>query len=258
MTVDDRETVVLSALEFDVLWETAAFRWCHPALRVPSPGRTHTERAELVRQAWESLQERGLALGREPAPGLLRRLRVLAAPERAVDCWVFAERAVTGLAAAAGGEAVLGVLDNGEVWLIPARASSLVESAVSVVGDRPAGRGRSVSVPFDVLAAADRAARGDPDRLITRLERRGVVLTQAQILAGMMRGMYQRGQFGVQRRGSAQSLHRGAELVSFHDTPRGRYLYLIRASTDGRRWATVTPADNRQLVASVAELLDPS
>jgi hypothetical protein len=44
-------------------------------------------------------------------------------------------------------------------------------------------------------------------------------------------------------------------VVAFHDTQRGRYLYLTQPSADGRVWATVTPADNRAVAAAVWELL---
>jgi hypothetical protein len=45
-------------------------------------------------------------------------------------------------------------------------------------------------------------------------------------------------------------------VVAFHDTERGRYLYLTLPSADGRLWATVTPADNRTVATAVWELLD--
>ncbi len=48
-----RGTVVLSTLEFDVLWERERLPRKHEALGVPSPGKTHTERATLVADAIE-------------------------------------------------------------------------------------------------------------------------------------------------------------------------------------------------------------
>ena len=54
---------MLSTLEFDVVWEAARLTRRNVALDVPSPGITHAERAEFVRNAWTSLEGRGLARG---------------------------------------------------------------------------------------------------------------------------------------------------------------------------------------------------
>lgn len=248
-------SVVLSALEFDVVWESQRFPHRHVVLDVPSPGVTRNQRAELVAAAWAGLAERGLAdRGRADAE-LIDRLAVLAYPERSVDGWIFTDRQIRGLAAQAGRDALLGVVDRGEVWLIPARDSSFVEAAVSMAGECPAGRGRSTSVPLDVLRAADQAAEGDPRSLVVELTELDVPLGKAQTLARMFDGMVTRGQFGAQC-GSGSRSRRAGRVVAFHDTERGRYLYLTRPSADGQVWATVTPADNRAVAAAVWELLD--
>ncbi|MQA12587.1 MAG: ESX secretion-associated protein EspG [Pseudonocardiaceae bacterium] len=248
--------MVLSALEFDVLWESEGLPSRHVALDVPSQGITHTERAKFVAQAWESLAERGLLRRGRVLPELADRLSVLARPKISIDTWVWVDREIKALAAATGSEAELGVVDGDEVWLIPAREGSLAEAAVSVAGELSAGVGRSVSLPLDVLREADAAAGGDPHRLVTELEGRGLPLTDAQELAGMLAGTETRGQFGVERAARDQGVHRANRVVAFHDTDAGRYLYLVRRNESGRQWATVTPADNRLLASRVWELLD--
>ena len=255
-------TVVLSALEFDVLWEAQRFPRRHVALDVPSPGVTLRQRADLVATAWAGLAERGLAhvgtgdRGRAE-PELADRLSLLAHPERSVDGWIWTDREIRCLAVQSGRQAMLGVVDRDEVWLIPARDSSFVEAAVSTAGQCPAGWGRSISVPQDTLRAADEAACGDPKALIVQLEERDVPLGQAQVLAAMFTGIVGRGQFGAERAGAAGRVPRRADrVVAFHDTDRGRYLYVTRRSADSRLWATVTPADNRGIASSVWELLD--
>jgi hypothetical protein len=253
-------SVVLTALEFDVVWESERFPARHVALDVPSPGVTRNERAELVAKAWAGLAERGLA-GRGRADSeLTDRLALLAYPERSVDGWIWADRQISGLAALSGRDALLGVVDRGEVWLIPARDSSFVEAAVSMAGECPAGRGRSVSVPLDVLRGADADANGDPKAMVVELNERDMPIGKAQILAGMFTGMVGRGQFGAQRtvsgRHAQRETRRAERVVAFHDTRLGRYLYLTRPSADGRTWATVTPADNRAVAAAVWELLN--
>ncbi|HEX3789218.1 MAG TPA: ESX secretion-associated protein EspG [Pseudonocardiaceae bacterium] len=249
-------SVVLSTLEFDVLWADQRFARRHVALDVPSPGVTTTERAKLVRAAWDGLEARGLAARGRAVPELADRLALLANPERSVDTWVWTDRVIRGLAVAAGRDAQLGVIDREEVWLIPARDTSFVEAAVSVAGEAPSGWGRSVSLPLDTLRAADERSAGDPKKLILQLERRGLALPEAQVLAAMLDGMTLRGQFGVELATRDGRLRRAEQVIAFHDTPRGRYLYLTRRSPDGQTWATVTPADNVRLAQCVWELLE--
>lgn len=255
MDAPDR-TVVLSAVEFDVLWETEKLPPRHPALGVPSPGATHRERAELVEAAWESLRRRGFARGRRAAGELVDMLNLLARPQLGIDVWVWAEREIKGLAVIAGGAALLCVVDNGQVWLIPAHPGSLPESAVSVAGELGPGIGRSVSLPHAVLCAADVDAKGDPRALVTALEDRDIPLWQAQELAGMFVGQTARGQFGAQRLGRDGVPRRAARVVAFFDTDAGRYLFQLGSGAEGRDWGTVTPADNRLLAQRVRELLD--
>ncbi len=249
-------SVVLSALEFDVVWESLRLPARHVVLDVPSPGVTRNQRAGLVATAWAGLAERGLAENGRVHAELADRLAVLAYPERSVDAWIWTDREIRGLAAQVGREAMLAVVDRGEVWLIPARDSSLAEAAVSMAGECPPGRGRSTSVPLDALRAADRAAGGDPQSLVVELTELDVPLGKAQIMARMFAGLVGRGQFGAQRTDARRGTHRAERVVAFHDTGTGRYLYLTRPSPDGRVWATVTPADNRALAAAVWELLD--
>ena len=249
-------SVVLSALEFDVLWSSERLPRRHVALDVPSPGKTENERTELVGKAWDSLRERGLVGGRRATVEIADALALLANPTRSVDAWMWTDRQISALAVVSGSQAVLGVVDGEEVWLIPARDSSLAEAAVSVAGQTPPGRGQSVSVPSEILRVADEEAGGDPARLIICLESRGIALEQAQLLAGMLSGMTMRGQFGVERRERTGRMRRASRIVAFHDTANGRYVYVNRPSTDGRLWSTITPADNNRLVTCVLELFD--
>lgn len=249
-------TVKLSALEFDVLWERERLPRKHEALGVPSPGKTHTERAQLVREAFAGLEARGLADGERADGELLDRLNLLARPQVCVDSWVWTDREIRALTALTGNQALLAVVDAGEVWLIPARDTAIAESAVSICGESPAGPGMSVSVPTDLLTDADAEARGDSRELAVALVRRGIANSDAKTLAGMVTGMGLRGQFGASRLHRDGRLVRAGRVVAFHDTPQGRYAYLAKPNNDGRSWSTVTPADNRRLAMLVRELLD--
>ncbi|KAA9161075.1 ESX secretion-associated protein EspG [Amycolatopsis acidicola] len=249
-------TTKLSTLEFDVLWESAKLPPPHPALRVLSPGRTHTERRELVGKAWKSLGARGLARGDRASGELVDQLNLLANPKVSIDVWVWSDREIKGLAVSTGSQALLGVVDRGEVWLIPARDTSLPQSAVSVAGELAPGVGHSVSLPHGLLRTADSEAKGDPKALVTALEDKGVELWQAQELAGMMVGVLARGQFGVERLGRDGAMHRAGRVIAFHDTDAGRYLVQLGGGGDGQDWLTVAPADNNLLATRVWELLE--
>jgi hypothetical protein len=249
-------SLVLSALEFDVLWESERLPERHVALDVPSPGKTHTERAELVRKTWAGLAARKLAESGRATPEVADMLEVLAHPQISIDGWIWAGREVKAFAAQAGRQAQLAVIDEGQVWLIPSRDSSLAESAVSVAGEMAGGSGRSVSLPNDVVTAADNHTRGDTGKFITNLEAKGISLRDAQTLASMLVGITTRGQFGAERRHRDQRVVRADRVIAFHDTPAGRYVDLVKPSPDGRLWCTVSPADNQRLAAFVWELLE--
>lgn len=250
-------TVVLSTLEFDVAWEGERLTRRNVALDVPSPGITHTERAVLVEQAWRSLAERGLAENRRLTPELADAFALLANPQVSIDLWIWVDRRkIKGLAAGSSGdEGILAVVDGDEVWLIGSRAGALAEAAVSVAGEMPAGYGRSISLPNDVLRAASQEAGRDAEKLVLALERHGLPLHEAQELAGMCDGMGTRGQFGAERAQQGGPPVRAGRVVAWHDTPSGRYLHQVRPSSDGRSWSTITPIDNARLAGCVRELL---
>jgi len=248
-------TIVLSKLEFDVLWESEKLPAKHEALTVPSPGRTHTERRKLVAEAFAGLEQRGLAKRDRAVPELADLLIMLAHHQLAIDSWVWTDHRISSLAVVAGSAALLAAVDGPQVWLIPARETSIAEAAVSISGDVVAGPGRSVSVPTDVVTAADAEARGDARAFATALMNKGVSGADAKMMAEMVREMNVRGQFCVTRQQRDQRMARADRVVAFHDTPRGRYVHLAKPNNDGRMWSTVTPADSRRLATCVQELM---
>ncbi|MEV6606852.1 ESX secretion-associated protein EspG [Kutzneria sp. NPDC051319] len=251
------EPTVLSRLDFDVLWENERFPRRHVALDVPSPGMTHTERSRIVQETWRSLEHRGLAERGRATPNISDDLALLAYPRRAVYGFIWApDRKITLLAASNGGSALMGVVDGDEVWLIRSDDGAIADAAVSVAGDMPPGPGQSISLPTQLLTGADARAKGDPQRLVMALADENVPLGQAQALVGMVAGMTTRGQFGAETARGAERPRRAERVIAFHDTPNGRYLHVVKPSADRTQWSTITPADNRVLVASVRELLD--
>jgi hypothetical protein len=252
---EPNSSIVLSALELDMLWEVERLPDRHPALDVPSPGITRDERAILVEQAWESLSRRRLARGRKASSQLIDMLNLFAHPKVAIDVWVWTDREIRALAVSVGSQAMLGVVDGDEVWLIPAHDSALPEAAVSVAGELAPGVGQSVSVPYELLREADADAHGDVKALVLALEDRKVPLWQAQELAGMLVGTVARGQLGVQK-STRDGQRRAGRVIAFHDTDAGRYLFQVERNADGQEWATIAPADNALLAQRVWELLE--
>ncbi|RRO12776.1 ESX secretion-associated protein EspG [Saccharopolyspora rhizosphaerae] len=255
-TSTDRR-ISLSALEFDVLVEHLRIDHVPLVLKVPSPGRTHSERAELVASAWRRLSRRGLVSGGELDEGLDRALHLITDPAREVDgrCW--AQRSVRVLAAAEkGGEhAVLAVKDEDVLTFSPASASGLPRAAVSPLPDVPAGPGRSVSVPSDALDAAAEEVGEAVERLPAALQRRGVRSDDAEALAEMVAGAATRGQFGVAARDRHGRRTRAERVIGFFDTALGRYVQSRTTSASGQAWSTIAPVNDRRLIGRLDELL---
>ena len=246
----------LSALEFDVLTEHLGLEALPLVLKVPSPGRTHTERAELVDSAWRSLSARGLGRASDLDPELARMVRLLARPQREIDGRAWFGRSVRVLAAGDGqtDAAVLAVKDGDTLTLRPAATTGLPREAVSVLPRLPAGPGKSVTLRSADLDAAV-AEAGQIRELGASLRRRGVRGEDAEVLPRMLREADARGQFGAAARNRVHRRSRSAHVVGFFDTPRGRYVQLRRDSPSGDTWSTVAPVDTRRIIAHLDELL---
>ncbi|MER5387889.1 ESX secretion-associated protein EspG [Saccharopolyspora sp. NPDC002686] len=247
--------LVLSALEFDVLVEHLELETMPLVLKVPSPGRTHTERAELVDSAWRSLHGRGLGRPTDVDADLERMLRLLAHPDREVDGRLWLDRSVRVLAAAKGDEAVLVVKDGDQLTFRSASASGLPREAISVLPALPPGPGRSVSLRSSDLDAAAEEAGNNVEQLTSALQRRGLRPDDAEALTGMVSGVGARGQFGAAARDRFGRRVRADRVVGFFDTTHGRYAQLRRESPSGDVWSTIAPVDARRLTAHLEELL---
>lgn len=254
------EPVELSFSELDVLREHLGMESLPLVLKVPSPGRTHAERRELVERVWRGLDGRGLCGTGGLHERLERMLLMLAAPRYEVDgrCWL--DRSVRVFAAGSGrsesDEAVVVTKEDGTVSLRPAAPTGLAREAVSAALPAvPVGTGRSVTLPSETLDAAVSEAADDLARLHESLLSRGVRDADAEMLAGMLEGARARGQFGVAVRRPRSGRRRAEQVVGFFDSERGRYTQLRGASPSGELWTTVAPADRRGLVGRLETLL---
>lgn len=251
----DVSSLSLSELEFDVLAEHVGLDPIPLVLKVPSPGRTRAERAELVESAWETLTARGLGQPSRPCPELRRLMDLLAHPEREIDGRVWLGHSVRVLAAATADDAVLAVKEHGTVTLRSVAATGLPRAALSLLPPRSAGPGRSVSVRSADLDAAAAEAGRNVEEVRDALVRRGVRPDDAETLFRMVGEADFRGQFGAAARTRSDKRIRAGHVVAFFDTPHGRYVQLRRESTPGDPWSTIAPADPRRMAGHVEDIL---
>lgn len=263
-SIGDRDTapITLTALEFDVLWEHLRLGALPLVVKVPSPGRTFEERADIETRVWAGLEARGLGRPVDVNPDIADLLAVLARPEREVDVRAHIGRDVRVLAAsssegAAGAEgAAVAELSEGSVTLRSASASGLASAALAVLPPSAAGPGRSVTLRTEDFESAANRAGGTREGFEQALLAGGLRGDDATVLAEMIKDVAHMGNLGAAARDRLGRRHRAPRVVSFFDTEDGRYVQVRRPSDDGTLWTTISPADLRRLTHHVGELLD--
>jgi hypothetical protein len=241
---------VVTAVEFDVLWERLGLGPTPVVLRLESPGRTHTERREVQAAGWQALRERGLAGPSGPDPELTRLMHLLARPAEQLELRGWWGRSVRAVAAGRPGTGVLAVRQDATVTLGP--CGSLPSGVLGVLPRARPGPGRASTVPTAVLAAA-MAAPGTGLR--AELVERDVPASEARLLATMLGGTERRAQIVALAADRWGVLRRSGGVLGVLDGPRGRYLLTRTVGEDGAEWTTVAPTDDRRLRHRVAELL---
>lgn len=236
---------VLTAAEFDVLWEWLRLGATPVVLRMDSPGRTNAARAGIVGRGWQALRERGLADASGPDPGLVRLLNLLAQPAAQLELRMWRGHSMRAVTAARGNSRVLAVRQD--ETLTVSSCTGLASALIDALPPVAAGPGRAVTVPSVVI---DSAATSEALRSVPSLD--------ARMLALVLQG------FGA-RAHSAQIcalavdrcsvLRRLPKIVRVLDTPGGRYQLTRSIADDGAEWTTVAPADALQLRQRTAALL---
>lgn len=246
--------VTVSPLEFDVLWEHLRLGEMPVVLRVPSPGRTDSERDRLTTQVWAALGERGLGGPTAPDQHLTRLIRLLDRPEREIDGRFGTTKGVRLLVAATGDDAVFAVLSKRGLVLAEAPVTGLAREALSVLPAVGPGPGESITIRSATLDAAAADAR-TPEELEQALCRHGLRPRDAGLVRLMVTDVRRQGQFGAAARDRWGHRRRAGHVVAFFDTSAGRYLQLRTRTDDGELWSTISPADNRLLIAQLTDLL---
>lgn len=237
--------VVLTHLEFDLLWEDLGGGDPPYPLEVPSHGETEDERDALGGEVLRTLTAAGLADGEDVSPELEDLFDLLVHGEVSVDALVFRPTPWRVLATARGRRGVLAVLNDREVALEP--VTDLVGAITKVVGDAPAGPGEPVALPRPAFSAAmDAYAKSGH----TGLER---ALAQARVTGRATRAITTL--VDSPRAAGGQLAATGptgrSRILSWTDTAAGRYTM----TTDDTDWVHVTPADTPRLARHLTTLL---
>ncbi|MFD8499916.1 ESX secretion-associated protein EspG [Amycolatopsis sp. NPDC059657] len=234
----------VSASAFDVLWADLGHGAPPGPLELRSVGATEAERAEIRRDVYDNLAERGLFDAGALDEALESRLAVLASADVYVESEALAdmtaESPFRAVAAARGRRAVLATQPDRTIGLSEIRESDLFSAIVDVLPELEPGPGYGVSLPSEVLSGVSGSRTGSYER-----QMREVHAIQA-------RPVYSAGQFTVRVR-DRDGLRR-AGGVSWFSTDVGSYFGSI-APGRGGDWITVAPADAPRLTSRLASLL---
>lgn len=251
---------VLSRLEYDLCWDQLGLGEQPTALAIPSHGKDRAQRQELWHGAWGTLAGKGLVDEREIDSDLMGALSMLVAPEREIDARLRLNTQgprVRALGVSKGQFSLVAMLTSEELHLYPIGADSLVGAMVGLLPWQETPSSRSVSIEAEVLDRAAEVAGESAERLAVGLRDGGLSWQDAQKVASVLGTVVGMGQFGTawrcSRRSGLAPRQRGRYVVSFYDTPEGRWQF-----TRKRGWATLAPADHGRLTQALGELVAES
>ncbi|WP_439379478.1 ESX secretion-associated protein EspG [Amycolatopsis lexingtonensis] len=244
--------VVLSHLEFDLLWEDLGPGGPPPhPFDVAAHGRTHAERDELGVRVFAGLAEAGLTDGDDVAPELADLFTVLGSPSLSVDALVLGEAPWRLLAAVRDAAGVLAVLDERDLVLEPVRPADVVPAVVRMLGEQPPGPGDQLRLPRAAYSEAmDAYARAGYDAFERALGAAGITGRAVRPLATLATSeRYAAGQLGAT--GPAGRM----PILAWFDTAAGRYA-VTPENAGGEPWVMVIPADSTWLADRLTRMLD--
>jgi hypothetical protein len=243
--------VVLSHLEFDLLWEDLDLGDPPYPIEVPSHGETMAARDELGEQVFATLAEAGLVIGDDVHPELRESLELLVRNTLSIDALIFGEVPLRLLAVSDGGQALLAVLDNQELALEPLHVDGVLGAVSSVIGDVPPGPGEQVRLPREVFTAAmDAHGRSGYAAFEGVLADAGITGRSVRPLATMVASKrVAAGQLAVNAVGAR------SPVLSWFDTEAGRYA-VSTEDVGGQRLSTVTPADGGWIRRRIESIVD--
>lgn len=234
-------TTFLDPVALDFLWESLDAGELPYPLAARSHGETMDQRRALRNRVFEVLRERRMLDQRgRIAPQIEDWLTLLARGTHTVDAVLEGK---TALAAGDGHQALLATQTDEGLTLTRIDPSAVVSSVVALLPPCPRGTEKSITVPSAELT---RMAEGRPA---------GATAIDRQVLKALSEQPKQRaGQLAVNTR-SPMGTRKRSQVVSWFDTPSGRYLTYTRKGPDGTDWITIAPADAATLRHHLGELL---
>ncbi|MEU8634038.1 ESX secretion-associated protein EspG [Amycolatopsis sp. NPDC048633] len=244
--------VILSHLEFDLLWEDLGPGGPPPyPFDVPAHGATHAERDDLGVRVFAGLTDAGLTDGDDVDPALADLVVLLGAPTLSVDALVLGEAPWRLLAAVRDAAGVLAVLDERDLVLEPLRPADLVPAVARMLGDLEAGPGDQVRLPRATYSAAmDAYARSGYDAFERALGAAGITGRAVRPLATLVTAeQYAAGQL------AATGPTGRTPVLAWFDTAAGRYA-VTPEDVAREPWVMITPADGAWLADRLARLVE--
>ncbi|WP_181771341.1 ESX secretion-associated protein EspG [Amycolatopsis pittospori] len=243
--------IVLSHLEFDLLWADLGNGELPYPLEVASHGETMDERDELGERVFADLAEAGFTSGEDIDPAVEDLFVLLGSPALSVDALVLGEQPWRMLAAVRGAHGVLAVLDEKDLVLEPLRAADLVVTVGRMLGDGVPGPGDQIRLPRAAFSAAMAGfARAGYDGFERALAEAGITGRTVRPLATMVTSArYGAGQLAV------NGVRGRTPVLSWFDTEAGRYA-VTHENVGGEPWVMVTPADAGWLAERLKPMID--
>lgn len=247
----------VSASAFDILWQDLALGAVPEPLDVRSVGYTGEERAEIRREVYRNLAERGLYDGSDLDDSVVERLEALARATVSVECEALVdadgdvpEVPFRAVAAGDGRRATLAAQPSRTIGLSAIRPTELATAIVDLLPGFEPGPGLGVSLPVSALEG------GVADPVFAGGGRSGARDRQlSEVLAIQARPVLGAGQFSVRvRTGRGSSRRVGG--VSWFVTDVGAYLGSREERRGGQAWVSVIPADGARVAGKIADLLD--
>lgn len=243
----------LEPAEFNLLWARLGLPARPLELNVPAAGTTVAEAARLSDRAAFALRARDLLTGEDPAPRVAGLLNAVARPVTQVDVrWSRGVEVpeLRGLAALRGKTGVLALWDGEAVTLRGIKQSMFAAELVAVLGPSPAGTGRSVTTPAEVVLRASKESRGEAERFHRKLVASGVSRDDARAWREVVESRRLRaGQIGATGYDQWGRPTRAPWVIHVLDTDRGRY-----ATYERRGHRMIVGVDTNRLVTVVQDL----
>ncbi|OLT21564.1 hypothetical protein BJF78_08040 [Pseudonocardia sp. CNS-139] len=233
---------MLTAVEFDVLWERLGLGPTPVVLRLESPSRTELARRSVAAAGWQALRERGLAGPAGPDPELTRLLHLLARPLRQLELRAVWGHRVRAVAAGRPGAGAVAVRQDATVALTP--CTSLPSGLLTAFPPARPAIGRTCTVPADALAAALAAPPAHRRAVLTG---RGLPPGEAGLLDRMLTGGRGTARVVALAADRWGVLHRSGGGFGVLDGRHGRLLHTRATDADGVAWSTLASVDDAGL-----------